>query len=224
MNRRTARNGIHSRARSTARRIRSLAGPSGRRAPESLNPEVCKRASANRRSAASFSTRRRSVRISCRSSGSVSSFPLQTDHDRGRGAEPPTRRRARDTEIHGDGQVPGALDKIPEPMVIERCCGRDVVIMRMIIGRPLTPLNSSRTMRGVRRRDDNSRNKVQMSAGTARFVTRQSWWNLCRYPESSPDRFLQTLLELDHAPRCELVFQISAVPEVEGHVVRILSN
>jgi hypothetical protein len=46
MNRSTARNGIHSRARSTARRIRRLAGPSGRRAPESLNPDVCNRASA----------------------------------------------------------------------------------------------------------------------------------------------------------------------------------
>ena len=43
---------------------------------------------------------------------------LQTDHDRRHRAEPPSRRRARDTEIHSDGQVPGALDKIPEPMVI----------------------------------------------------------------------------------------------------------
>jgi hypothetical protein len=33
-------------------------------------------------------------------------------------AEPPTRRRTRDAEMRGDGQVPGALDKIPEPMVI----------------------------------------------------------------------------------------------------------
>ena len=38
----------------------------------------------------------------------------------------------------------------------------------MIIGRWLRPLNSSRTMRGVRRRDDNSRKKVQMSVRTAR--------------------------------------------------------
>ena len=43
---------------------------------------------------------------------------LQTDHDRRRRAEPPSRRRPRDTEICGDGQVPGALDKIQEPMVI----------------------------------------------------------------------------------------------------------
>ena len=104
-------------ARPTARRIRSLACPSGRRAPESVNPEVCNRASANRSSAASFSTRRRSFDL-------LPEFllreirHLQTDHDRRRGAEPPSRRRARDPEIRGDGQVPGALDKIPEPMVI----------------------------------------------------------------------------------------------------------
>jgi hypothetical protein len=58
-------------ARSTALRIRSLASPCGRRSPERLKPEVCNRARANRSSAASFSTRRRSVRISCPSSGSV---------------------------------------------------------------------------------------------------------------------------------------------------------
>jgi hypothetical protein len=33
--------------------------------------------------------------------------------------------------------------------------------MDMIIGRSLTPLNSSRTMGSVHRRDDNSRGKVQ---------------------------------------------------------------
>jgi len=41
--------------------------------------------------------------------------PLQTDHDPRRRAEPPTGRRARDSEIRSDGQVPGALDEIPEP-------------------------------------------------------------------------------------------------------------
>jgi hypothetical protein len=43
---------------------------------------------------------------------------IQTDHDRRRGVAPPTRRRARDPEIRGNGQVPCALDKVPEPMVI----------------------------------------------------------------------------------------------------------
>jgi hypothetical protein len=43
---------------------------------------------------------------------------LQTDHDQGRRAEPPTRRRARDTVSRGDRQVAGALDEIPEAMVI----------------------------------------------------------------------------------------------------------
>jgi len=33
----------------------------------------------------------------------------------------------------------------------------EVVVIRMIIGRSLTPLNSSKTMQDVRRRDDNSR-------------------------------------------------------------------
>ena len=32
--------------------------------------------------------------------------------------EPPTGRRARDPEIRGDGHVPGALDEIPQPVVI----------------------------------------------------------------------------------------------------------
>jgi hypothetical protein len=40
-----------------------------------------------------------------------------------------------------------------------------VVGMGMIIGRSLTPLNSSRTMGGVRRRDDHSRGKVQNVRG-----------------------------------------------------------
>jgi hypothetical protein len=37
--------------------------------------------------------------------------------------------------------------------------------MGMIIGLSLTPLNSSRTMGGVRRRDDHSRGKVQNIRG-----------------------------------------------------------
>src|SRR5439155_24094987 len=41
------------------------------------------------------------------------------------------------------------------------CCGRAVVGIDMIIGRSLMLLNSSRTMGSVRRRDDNSRGKVQ---------------------------------------------------------------
>jgi methyl-accepting chemotaxis protein WspA len=43
-------------------------------------------------------------------------------------------------------------------------------IIQMIIGRSLTPLNSSRTMGSVRRRDDNSRGKCRMSVGTAREI------------------------------------------------------
>ena len=33
-------------------------------------------------------------------------------------AEPPSRRRARDTQICGDGEISGALHQIPKPMVI----------------------------------------------------------------------------------------------------------
>jgi hypothetical protein len=43
---------------------------------------------------------------------------FQSDHDPGRRAEPSTRRRARDPEIGGDGQVPGASDEIPEPVIV----------------------------------------------------------------------------------------------------------
>ena len=43
---------------------------------------------------------------------------IQTDHDRRRRAEPATRRRARDSEVRGDGHVPGALDEIPKPVVV----------------------------------------------------------------------------------------------------------
>jgi len=59
----------------------------------------------------------------------------------GRGREPPTRRRARHTEIRGDGQVAGASDDIPEPMVITslRARGR---FHATIIDHSLTLLNS----------------------------------------------------------------------------------
>jgi hypothetical protein len=42
----------------------------------------------------------------------------QTDHDHRRRAKPPTRRRARDSEVRGDGHVPGALDEMPKPVVV----------------------------------------------------------------------------------------------------------
>ena len=43
---------------------------------------------------------------------------IQTDDDRRRRAEPPTGRRARDSEVRGDGHIAGALDEIPKPMVV----------------------------------------------------------------------------------------------------------
>ena len=45
-----------------------------------------------------------------------------------------------------------------------------MVVIRMIIGRSLTPLNSSSTMQGVRRRDENSRGKVQNVPGDSSAV------------------------------------------------------
>jgi hypothetical protein len=102
-------------------------------------------------------------RISCRSSGFVRSA-LQTDYDRRRRAEPPTRRRARDTEIGGDGQVPGALDEIPEPIVI--------ALLRAGRGRHADDHRSLahaaqllKDDAGVRRSDDSSSNKVQNVRG-----------------------------------------------------------
>jgi hypothetical protein len=50
------------------------------------------------------------------------------------------------------------LDEIPKPMVVVLLSASRVG-MEMIIGRPLVPLNSSRTME-ILRRDDNSRRKV----------------------------------------------------------------
>jgi hypothetical protein len=67
-------------------------------------------------------------------------------------------------QIRGDGHVLGALDEIPKPVVVP-LRGRAVVVMKMIISRFHTPLNSSRTIGSVRRRDDNSRGKVQNVRG-----------------------------------------------------------
>ncbi len=49
---------------------------------------------------------------------------MQTNHDRGRRAKPPTRRRARDSEAGGDGHVLGALDEIPKPVIVPLRAGR----------------------------------------------------------------------------------------------------
>ena len=76
-------------------------------------------------------------------------------------------------EIGGDDHVPGALDEIPKPVVVALLRARRGR-HGMIIGRSLTPLNSSRMIGGVRRRDDHSRGKVPnvrgvvMSGGSPR--------------------------------------------------------
>src|SRR5438270_51249 len=74
-------------------------------------------------------------------------------------AAPPTSRRARNPEVRGDGHLPGALNEIPKPVIVALLrAGR--VGMRMIFGRSLTPLNSSKTFGVVHRRDDHSRRNV----------------------------------------------------------------
>jgi hypothetical protein len=57
---------------------------------------------------------------------------VQAHHDLRCLAEPPTGRRARDSETRGDGHVPGALDEVPKA-VVSRCCRRAVVRVDMII-------------------------------------------------------------------------------------------
>jgi hypothetical protein len=78
---------------------------------KSLDPEVRSRASARRSNAVSLRTRRSSFRTSCRSSGSVKSATSRQTTTVGAAPWPPTRRRARDSEVRGDGHVPGALDE-----------------------------------------------------------------------------------------------------------------
>jgi hypothetical protein len=66
---------------------------------------------------------------------------IQTDHDPRRHAQPATRRRARDSEVRGDGHVAGALDEMPKAVVVALLrAGRGR--HETIIGRFLTPLNS----------------------------------------------------------------------------------
>ena len=81
-NRRSARNGTNARARSTARKILILAGPSGRRSWVNRNPEVRSSATASRRSAVSFFTRRRST-------GLLAGAPMRSGSSR-----PGLRRRS----------------------------------------------------------------------------------------------------------------------------------
>ena len=151
--------GTHSCAQSTARRIRILARPSGRRSPLRLNPEVRNRARASRRSAVSFFTRRRSFSTSCWSSEALKFVTSRLTTTVG-AAKPPARRRARDSEVGGDGHVPGALDETPKPVI--------VALLRAGRGRhghdhrPF-PHGAQllETTGGVHRRDDNSRGRVQ---------------------------------------------------------------
>jgi hypothetical protein len=132
MNRGTPRNGMYSRARTTARGRRDLAPPPGRRAPASLNSEAWSRASASRSRAASLRARRRSLPTSCRSSDSVRSTTWRLT-----------------TAVGARASHPRAVDRgTPRCVAMrrspvrwtrsrsrwsERCCGPRVVGMRRII-------------------------------------------------------------------------------------------
>jgi hypothetical protein len=89
---------------------------------------------------------------------------IPAEHDRRRSAELPTRRRARNAEIRRDGQLPGASDEIPSPMVVAWLRpgrGRHADDHRQF-ARAAQLLEGDA---GRHRRDDNSRGKVQNVRG-----------------------------------------------------------
>ena len=148
-----------------------MARPSGRRRCVNVNSEVRSRARASRSSAVSFFTRRRSFRISCWSSGALRSRHLEAHRDLRGLVEPPTCRRARHPEVGGDGHIPGALDKISQPVV--------VALLRVDRGRhadnhrPFAhAVHSSFDGAMVRRRTTTRAGRCRMSVKTARGITR----------------------------------------------------
>ena len=167
-NRRSARNGTNSRARSTARRILILACPSGRRSSVNVNPELRSRARASRRRAASFFRRRRSSRTSWWSSDALRSVTSRLTTIVGVLPSHPRAVERGTPSIRGDGHIPRVLDEIPKPVV--------VALLRAGRGghgndhRPFPHAAQLIEDEWERpRSDDNSRGKVRMSVGTARL-------------------------------------------------------
>jgi hypothetical protein len=100
--------------------------------------------------------------------------PIQTDHDRRRDAQPPTRRRARDAEVRGDGHISSALDVMPKAMVVallRTACGRHGPDHRPF---PHAAQPPQGRWGGVARRDDNSRPKVRNVRGDS-SAERGAW-------------------------------------------------
>ena len=151
---------------STARRIRALAGPSGRRSPVSRTLAAWshgKREPEQGRELLDASLQRQDLlpKFCLRQ---VRSTARLTTACR-RSAEPPTRRRSRDAAIRGEAELARASDEFPEPMVItllpaggrghagdHRPCAHSAPMLENVAG--------------VRRRqspgkDDNSRRKLQ---------------------------------------------------------------
>ena len=123
-NRRSARNGTHSRARSTARRLLIFGASVGQTRASTRIPSL-QQGERESKECSELLTRRRSSRTSCWSPGAfrcVTSgsprlwVPSRSTHG----------RRARDPEIRCDGHVPGALDEISKPVVVTLLrAGRD---------------------------------------------------------------------------------------------------
>jgi hypothetical protein len=97
---------------------------------------------------------------------------VQADHDLRCLAKSPTRRRARDAQIRGDGDVPGALDEIPKSMVVPLltpCRGGHGDDHRPFLthgsNRPRDGRSAVRRCQTIRRCDENSSLNVQNVRG-----------------------------------------------------------
>ena len=142
-----------------------MARPSGRRSWVHSNPEHRRRTRASRRGGELLyaSPELQDFLVDGRR---VQVRHIQAHHDLRCLAEPPTGRRARDSEAGGDGHVRGALDEIPKPVVVAL-----LGVGRGRHGHDHRPfahaaqlIGTSRAVRRrdvVRRSDDNSRRKVQ---------------------------------------------------------------
>jgi hypothetical protein len=105
---------------------------------------------------------------------------VQAHHDLGCFAEPPAGRRARDPEIRGDGDVPGAVDEIPKPVVVAlpkapRRHGDDHPAFAYA-AQLLEDIRAVRRRETVRRSDDNSRRKVQNVLGDSSAIRECTTW------------------------------------------------
>ena len=99
---------------------------------------------------------------------------FQTDHDPRRRVEPATCRRARHSEVRSNGQVPGSLNEVSEPMVITSLWagrGRHAHDHRRLFHAAQPARGHGGPSADVRRRRDyNSRRTVQNVRGDSLAV------------------------------------------------------